>query len=111
MPETYDGVSVPGGEESVTISRECLEPAGCGDHIEITLSEGGEYEGGMFFGEVELPADGATVVTERLVHDEWLGQKSEVEWSDTNVVEFWMHEECAKPDDYDPGEGAYTVSE
>lgn len=109
MPSEYTGDDVP-EDEPVTVTKECREPAGCGESFEVEIDPDGSYDAGIFFGEIEVPVDGATVVSETFEYDEWIGKMSNVTWSETTIDEFWMHEECAKPDDYDPGEADRSVA-
>lgn len=109
MPDTYTGDDVP-SDEPKTITRPCREPAGCGGSISITVDPDGSYDGGHYFGMISIPTENAVVEGEYMKPDEWFDSLHQTRWSEERNVEFWMHESCAKPDKYDPGDVPNSVA-
>lgn len=104
MPFQYDGIDLSEQDAPVTITRVCREPAGCGEEMDIEVHPDGSYAYGdpaVFVGTIDLPTDDARAVSSHTKEDEWFGPVEEIDWSETEEHEFWLHWDCVNDGDAD----------
>lgn len=72
------------------IERSC---ATCGEDIDVTVFDSGDYGGGNYFGDIQVPADDSEIIDE--YESEIAGfSVTVVEHSDYDSFEYWECDEC-----------------
>lgn len=78
-------------DETVILDRACTV---CGDELEITSYPDSTYEGGHYFGEMEIPTKDAEIVERREEEIEELGPITVVEYDEYESFEYWECDDC-----------------
>lgn len=88
-------------DETVVLDRTCTV---CADELEITSFPDDSYEGGHYFGEMQVPTEDAEIVDERTEELEGVGEITVVEYSEYDSFEYWECDDCYLYADEEPQE-------